>query len=267
MRQFGAVTVIGRDKTGVVARVTAFLSEQRASLEAPEEPVTRSQFRMMLQASWFASDCHAAGVPAGLDKLARQPCMEIKFRCFRPKRRPRFAIMAIREPPDFEALMIAPYRREIKAGPGARPGPSPRPRTTRPKIQTAVCPHPGNNTRCACSKRRRLISWYCTVHGNSPAQPREAVQKHDHQPSPPSWLLSFPGPQTFERSVKIAGVTVHFVAMRMDVGPIITQDSFKIHPGMTLKDIVTRGRQLKTEALVKAVKLYPGKRLDVHWAS
>jgi formyltetrahydrofolate hydrolase len=67
--------------------------------------------------------------------------------------------------------------------------------------------------------------------------------------------------------VKIAGVTVHFVAMRMDVGPIITQDSFKIHPGMTLKDIVTRGRQLKTEALVKAVKLYPGKRLDVHWAS
>jgi formyltetrahydrofolate deformylase len=52
--------------------------------------------------------------------------------------------------------------------------------------------------------------------------------------------------------VKIAGVTVHFVSMRIDEGPIITQDSFKIHPDMTLKDIVTRDRQLKTEALVKA---------------
>jgi hypothetical protein len=42
MRQFAAVTVIGRDKTGVVVRVTTFLSKQRASLKAPAEPVNRA---------------------------------------------------------------------------------------------------------------------------------------------------------------------------------------------------------------------------------
>jgi formyltetrahydrofolate hydrolase len=53
--------------------------------------------------------------------------------------------------------------------------------------------------------------------------------------------------------------------MRLDEGPIIAQGSFKIRPGMTLKDIIARGRHLEADVLVKAVKLYLGKRLDVHW--
>jgi len=40
MRQFATITVIGRDKTGVIARVTAFLFEQKANIEALEEQVT-----------------------------------------------------------------------------------------------------------------------------------------------------------------------------------------------------------------------------------
>lgn len=34
MKQFATVTVIGRDKTGVIARVTNFLFEQKANIEA-----------------------------------------------------------------------------------------------------------------------------------------------------------------------------------------------------------------------------------------
>jgi predicted amino acid-binding ACT domain protein len=66
MRQFATTTVIGRDNTGVIARITAFLFEQRANLEAPAEPVICGRFRMTLQTSWFASDCHAAAVRVGL---------------------------------------------------------------------------------------------------------------------------------------------------------------------------------------------------------
>ena len=40
MKQFATVTVIGRDKTGVIARVTNFLFEQGANIEALEEQVT-----------------------------------------------------------------------------------------------------------------------------------------------------------------------------------------------------------------------------------
>ena len=37
MKQFATVTVIGRDKTGVIARVTAFLFEQHANIKVLED--------------------------------------------------------------------------------------------------------------------------------------------------------------------------------------------------------------------------------------
>jgi predicted amino acid-binding ACT domain protein len=43
MKQFATVTVIGRDKTGVIARVTSFLFEQHANIEALEEQIARGQ--------------------------------------------------------------------------------------------------------------------------------------------------------------------------------------------------------------------------------
>ena len=56
----------------------------------------------------------------------------------------------------------------------------------------------------------------------------------------PSLLPSFPGPQAYrqayEQGVKIAGVTAHFVSMRLDEGPIIAQGSFQIRPRMGLKE-------------------------------
>jgi formyltetrahydrofolate deformylase len=85
----------------------------------------------------------------------------------------------------------------------------------------------------------------------------------------PSLLPSFPGPQAYrqayEQGVKIAGVTAHFVSMRLDEGPIIAQSSFAITPGMGLKEIVARGQKIEAAVLVKAVKLYLGRRLDVYW--
>ena len=85
----------------------------------------------------------------------------------------------------------------------------------------------------------------------------------------PSLLPSFPGPQAYrqayESGVKIAGVTAHFVSMRLDEGPIIAQGAFVIRPGMTLKDLTAAGQKIEAKVLVKAVKLYLGKRLDVYW--
>ncbi len=52
MKRYATITVIGRDKTGVIARVTSFLFEQKANIEALEEAVTRGQFIMVLQSSW-----------------------------------------------------------------------------------------------------------------------------------------------------------------------------------------------------------------------
>ena len=110
MKQFATITVIGRDKTGVIARVTSFLFEQRANIEALEEQVTRGQFSMTLQASWHPADCNSASLRAGLDALARRLGMEIKVRFTEPNRRQRFAIMVTKETHCFEALLAARRR-------------------------------------------------------------------------------------------------------------------------------------------------------------
>ena len=85
----------------------------------------------------------------------------------------------------------------------------------------------------------------------------------------PSLLPSFPGPQpyrqAYEHGVKIAGVTAHFVSMHLDEGPIIAQESFRIKPGMTLKQIVATGQPLEAKAMVNGIRLYLTRQLDVHW--
>ena len=275
MRQFATVTVIGRDKTGVIARVTAFLFEQKANIEALEEQVTRGQFSMTLQASWLASDCRAAALRAGLDQLARRLGMEIKIRFAEPSRRQRFAVMVTKEPHCSEALLAAHRRREIKADP--------------------VLVLANRLDLAPLAKKFKLpfvrISW--NDRARAEARALRLLEEHEIDfvvlarfmkiLSPnfvwryknkiinihPSLLPSFPGPQAYrqayEQGVKIAGVTAHFVSMRLDEGPIIAQGSFQIRPGMTLKEIVARGQRVEAEVLVKAVKLYLGKRLDVYW--
>ena len=67
--------------------------------------------------------------------------------------------------------------------------------------------------------------------------------------------------------MKIVGVTSHFVSMHLDEYPIIAQDSFAVRSGMELKEIITAGQALEAKVLVKAIKLYLTKRLDVYWGT
>src|SRR5512136_1128488 len=107
MQRFATITVIGRDKTGVVARITNFLFEQKANIEALEEQVTRGQFSMTLQASWREGQLELAAVEQGLKRLARSLQMEIKLRFTQPNRRQRLAILVTREAHCFEGLLRA----------------------------------------------------------------------------------------------------------------------------------------------------------------
>ena len=275
MKQFATITVIGRDKTGVIARVTAFLFEQHANIEALEEQVTRGQFSMTLQASWRPVDCNAASLRAGLDILARRLGMEIKVRFTEPNRRQRFAIMVTKETHCFDALLAAHHHRQFKADPvlviSNRPDLAPL--AQRNKLPFARIPW--NDRARAEARALRLleehqIDFVVLARFMKILSPNVVWRyKNKIINIHPSLLPSFPGPQAYrqayENGVKIAGVTAHFVSMRLDEGPIIAQDSFQIRPGMTLKELVTRGQQLEASVLVKAVKLYLGKRLDVYW--
>ncbi|HXF11437.1 MAG TPA: formyltetrahydrofolate deformylase [Desulfuromonadaceae bacterium] len=271
MKQFATITVIGRDKTGVIARVTSFLFEQKANIEALEEQVTRGQFSMTLQASWKKTDLSADTLRSGLDRLAHALGMEIKLRFTDPNRRQRFALMVTKETHCFDALMKA-----------------------RLKADAALVI--GNHADFAgLAKKHRLPFFHINWNDRARSEERALQLLEEHEIdfvvlarfmkilSPnfvwrfknkiinihPSLLPSFPGPQAYrqayESGVKIAGVTAHFVSMRLDEGPIIAQGAFAITPGMGLKEIVARGQKVEADVLVKAVKLYLGKRLDVYW--
>jgi len=276
MMTLATITVIGRDKTGVVARVTSFLFEQRANIEGLEEQVTRGQFSMTLQASWKTHQLDAQTVANGLSKLATTLGMEIKTRFTDPARKQRMAIMVTREPHCLLALLHA-----LKSG----------------KLSNAEATLVlSNRPELAPIARRarlplKVISWEDRTRAEAAAL--ELLENYEIDfvvlarfmkiLSPnfvwrfknkiinihPSLLPSFPGPQAYrqayERGVKIIGVSAHFVTMHLDEGPIIAQSSFAVRPNMTLKQIITAGQALEAATLVRAIKLFLNKRLDVFW--
>ena len=275
MKQFATITVIGRDKTGVIASVTAFLFGQKANIEALEEQVTRGQFSMTLQASWHGSDCNATAIQAGLNRLAGRLGMEIKLRFTDPHHRQRFAILVTKELHCFNALMAAHRRREFKADPVLVISNRPDLAGLARKNKLPFARIPWNDRAHAEARVLRLleehqIDFIVLARFMKILSPNFVWRyKNKIINIHPSLLPSFPGPQAYrqayESGVKIAGVSAHFVSMRLDEGPIIAQGSFQVRPGMALKELIARGQQLEADVLVRAVKLYLGKRLDVHW--
>ncbi len=278
MKLFATITVIGRDKTGVIARVTNFLFVQRANIEALEEQVTRGQFSMTLQASWEDQQLDSAVVQRGLALLAESLGMEIKMRFAEAKRRQRMAMLVTREPHCLESLMRAWKARQLKrAEPALVVG-------NRPDLEPLAKKHrlpfvliPWNDRVTAEGKLLKLleeheIDFLVLARFMKILSPNVVWRyKNKIINIHPSLLPSFPGAQAYrqayEHGVKIAGVTAHFVSMHLDEGPIIAQGSFTIHPDMNLKEIVAAGQKLEAKVLLKAVKLYLAKRLDVYWGT
>jgi formyltetrahydrofolate deformylase len=275
LKEIAILTVIGRDRSGVVARITNFLFEQRANIEALEEQVTRGQFSMTLQASWPGRAAAKTAVAAGLAQLARQLGMEIKARWTDPNRRQRMAILVTGERHCAEALLAA-----LKSG--------------RLKADAAVMISNRRDLASLAEKARLpfvFISWQDRAGAEKRAlrvlEQYEAdfvvlarfmkiltpnfVWRYKNKiiNIHPSLLPSFPGPQpyrqAYEHGVKIIGVTAHFVSMHLDEGPIIAQAAAPIPADAALRDIIGAGQKLEARVLVKAVRLYLERRLDVYW--
>jgi formyltetrahydrofolate deformylase len=277
MRKSATITVIGRDKTGVIARVTGFLFEQRANIEALEEQVTRGQFSMTLQASWPKKEFQADVLRAGLARLARALGMEIKLRVTEPGRRQRFAIFVTKEAHCFETLARAVAVRSLVVDPalviGNRAGFAPLAKKFRlPFVCIPWEDRAQAEARALQLLEEQEVDFVVLARFMKILSPNFVWRyKNKIINIHPSLLPSFPGPQAYrqayEHGVKIAGVTAHFVNMHLDEGPIIAQGSFHIPPRMTLPKIIAAGQKLEARILLKAVKRYLARRLDVYWGT
>jgi phosphoribosylglycinamide formyltransferase-1 len=83
----------------------------------------------------------------------------------------------------------------------------------------------------------------------------------------PSLLPAFKGANgikdTFTYGCKVGGATVHFVDEKMDHGPIILQEAFKLRERETLESLTERVHEAEHKILPKAINLFVEGRLKV----
>lgn len=83
----------------------------------------------------------------------------------------------------------------------------------------------------------------------------------------PSLLPAFKGKDgikdTFTYGTKIAGITIHFVNDKMDAGPIVMQESIKVHDDETLESLEERIHALEHKTYPKAVELFAQGKLKI----
>lgn len=275
MKEYATITVIGKDKTGVVARITSFLFAEKANIEALEEQVTRGQFSMTLQASWKTGQWSPESVKRGLNQLAADLGMEIKLRCFDPKRPQRAAILVTKEPHCLEGLMKAFQSGTLKAEPvvilSNRNDLEPLARSYNlPFVAILTADRHEAEKQALAELEKYEVDFVILARFMRILSPNFVWRyKNKIINIHPSLLPSFPGAQAYrqayERGVKMIGVSAHFVTMNLDEGPIIAQDAFHVRPNMGLKEIMAAGQALETKVLIKAVRLYLTRRLDVYW--
>jgi len=274
-RKYTEITVIGKDKKGVIARFTMFLFENGINIEDLDQNVIKGMFSMTLHADTTSIRITKEEFIKGIERIGNDLQMDVRVRFPGEKRKPAMAILATKEPHCLNTLLDAWKNKEIDI-----------------------------EIPCILSNKNELKN--LAYKANIPFFVFDAKDQHDNEIemlkkldefeidfitlarymkilSPdfvwryenriinihPSLLPAFPGSQAYrqalEKGVRIAGVTAHFVTMDLDQGPIIVQESFRINKEMQLSDIVAKGQELESKALLKATKLYLKNRLKVHW--
>lgn len=83
-----------------------------------------------------------------------------------------------------------------------------------------------------------------------------------------SFLPAFAGAKpyhaAFKRGVKIIGATSHYVTEDLDAGPIIEQDVTTVSHSHSIKDFLSKGRDLEKIVLSRAIKLHLDRKTMVY---
>jgi len=267
------VTVVGPDRTGVVADITNFIFKNSGNIEKISQNVVRGLFGMQLEASFL--DIDRAELDSGLKQLAKKLSMEIKVHYQEPGRLQNVAIFVSKEPHCLAKILDAKRKGSIKANISVIVGSDV---TLKPMADEDGIPfHAVAHTDQAEAENKilQLIDQYNIdlivlaryMRILTPnfvwRYPNRVINIH------PSLLPAFPGAyayvQAYERGAKIVGCTAHFVTEDLDQGPIIYQESFKVSSTDNLDTIKKKGQELEAATLLEAVKLYLENKLEVYW--
>lgn len=269
------VTVVGKDRKGVVADVTNFIFKNDGNVEQINQNVINGLFGMQLEASFHHHDFNQKLFDTELKMLAKKLDMEVKIHYQDPKRLKNIAIFVSKESHCLIKLLNAKRSGEIVANIVVIVGSE---NTTNSIAQKYDIPfhHIVHSTQSdAENEILEILDRYnvdLIVLGRymrilTPnfvwRYPDRIINIH------PSLLPAFPGAyayvQAYERGAKIVGCTAHFVTEDLDQGPIICQESFRVRQEDTVESIKRRGQKLEAVTLLKAVTLYLKNSIEVNW--
>ena len=269
------VTVVGKDRKGVVADVTNFIFKNDGNVEQINQNVINGLFGMQLEASFHHHDFNQKSFDTELKVLAKKLDMEVKIHYQDPKRLKNIAIFVSKESHCLIKLLNAKRSGEIVANIVVIVGSE---NTTNSIAQKYDIPfhHIVHSTQSdAENEILEILDRYnvdLIVLGRymrilTPnfvwRYPDRIINIH------PSLLPAFPGAyayvQAYERGAKIVGCTAHFVTEDLDQGPIICQESFRVRQEDTVESIKRRGQKLEAVTLLKAVTLYLKNSIEVNW--
>ena len=273
-RTFVELSVVGKDRKGVVASFTNLLFKHGGNIESVNQNVVRGLFGMQLEAS-FGKEVDQSCLTTEFRKLGKELSMDVGIHYQETGRKPNLAVLVTKEAHCLERLFSAVNNGRLMANVAVVIGSEDSLKELARQEKKPFYSVPDSDT----DKRENRILSILQKHDVdfialarymrilSPnfvwRYPNKIINVH------PSILPAFPGAfayeQAFERGARIIGCTAHFVTMDLDEGPIIWQESFRVRPGEDLKSIRTRGRELEAKALVKAIQLYTQGKLEVRW--
>jgi len=269
------VTVVGKDRKGVVADVTNFIFKNDGNIEQINQSVINGLFGMQLEASFQQREFRKEPFDTELRSLAKKLKMEVKVHYEEPKRLKNIAIFVSKESHCLIKLLDAKAAGKIRANIAVIVGSEKTTNSIAGKYQIPFYHIMHSQQTDAEIEILEIMDRYnvdLIVLGRymrilTPnfvwRYPDRIINIH------PSLLPAFPGAyayiQAYERGAKIVGCTAHFVTEDLDQGPIICQESFRVRQRDTVESIKRRGQKLESVTLLEAVTLYLENRIQVNW--
>ena len=267
------ITVVGKDREGIVAVFTNFVFEKGGNIEKVNQNVIKGLFGMYLEVS-FTKQIEIKKFDSEIQFLATKEKMDVSTH-HETNSEKNIAIFVTKEPLCLQTILDAAKNKSIKGNISLIIGTEKTLESVAKKTKIPFFVVEEKNQEQAEAKIIEICKKYDIdlialaryMRILTPnfvwRYPNRIINIH------PSLLPAFPGAlayaQAYERGTKIIGVTSHYVTENLDQGPIIFQDSFKVDPNDSLEEIKENGQKLEAQTLLKAIKMHLENKLEVRW--
>jgi len=271
---FAEITVVGGDKTGLIARVTSLLFERGINIEDLDQAVREDVFRMTLSADVDEMVCTQEKLREDLDDLGDELGVDVQVRFPEDRETQQIAVLVTKESHCLERLFQAWASGDLGADISVVIGNHD---DLEPLAEKYEVPFHDVGDEKGTPDEGELLDFLAEYDADLIVLARymrilspDVVFRYEDRiiNVHPSLLPAFPGAkayrQALEEGVRIAGVTAHYVTTDLDQGPIITQRAFDLPDDAGIEDVRERGQPLEADALLEAVRLHLNDEVSVH---